>query len=119
MGRSDALRDKIQKLGAKQKLGALVKFADNPDDDVRMAVAIAMGLIPLTIPEWLLFRFSAMSLLKSALLLQPLPLTFMPSIAKNTLRSLHSPIPILMSDRLPRWHSTNLRTQSFDQITNQ
>ena len=46
MGRSDALRDKIQKLGAKQKLGALIKYADNPDDDVRMAVAIAMGLIP-------------------------------------------------------------------------
>ena len=46
MGRSDALRDKIQKLGSKQKLGALIKYADNPDDDVRMAVAIAMGLIP-------------------------------------------------------------------------
>ena len=46
MGRSDALRDKIQKLGSKQKLGALIKYADNPDDDVRMAVASAMGLIP-------------------------------------------------------------------------
>ena len=34
MGRTDALKDKILKLGSKQKLGALVKFADNPEDDV-------------------------------------------------------------------------------------
>ena len=65
MGRSDALRDKIQKLGAKQKLGALIKYADNPDDDVRMAVAIAMGLIST------------------------------PSTARNMLRNLLSQIPIL------------------------
>ena len=40
MGRTDALKDKILKLGSKQKLGALLKFADNPEDDVRMTVAI-------------------------------------------------------------------------------
>ena len=46
MGRSDALRDKIQKLASKQKLGALIKYAGDPDDDVRIAVAIALGTIP-------------------------------------------------------------------------
>ena len=46
MGRTDALKDKIQKLGSKGKLSALLKFADNPEDDVRMAVAMAMGMIP-------------------------------------------------------------------------
>ena len=46
MGRTDALRDKIQKLGSKGKLNALLKYADNSEDDVRMAVAMAMGMIP-------------------------------------------------------------------------
>ena len=46
MARNDALKDKIQKLGSKGKLGALLKFADAPEDDVRMAVAMAMGNIP-------------------------------------------------------------------------
>ena len=46
MGRTDALKDKIQKLGSKGKLSALLKYADNSEDDVRMAVAMAMGLIP-------------------------------------------------------------------------
>ena len=46
MARNDALKDKIQKLGSKQKLGALLKFADSPEDDIRVAVAMAMGLIP-------------------------------------------------------------------------
>ena len=46
MGRTDALRDKIQKLGSKGKLSALLKYADNSEDDVRMAVAMAMGMIP-------------------------------------------------------------------------
>ena len=46
MGRSDALKDKIQKLGSKGKLSALLKYADNSEDDVRMAVAMAMGMIP-------------------------------------------------------------------------
>ncbi len=46
MDRNDALKDKILKLGSKQKLGALLKYADNPEDDVRMTVAMAMGMIP-------------------------------------------------------------------------
>ena len=53
MGRTDALKDKIQKLGSKGKLSALLKYADAPEDDVRMAVAnipsyeTGMALIPL------------------------------------------------------------------------
>ena len=46
MARNDALKEKIQKLGSKQKLGALMKFADSTEDDIRMAVAMAMGMIP-------------------------------------------------------------------------
>ena len=46
MAREDALRDKILKLGSKQKLSAVVKFLDNPSDDIRMAVAMALGRIP-------------------------------------------------------------------------
>ena len=46
MGRTDAIKDKILKLGSKQKLGALLKYADNAEDDVRMTVAMAMGMIP-------------------------------------------------------------------------
>ena len=46
MAFSNGLRDKILKLGSKQKLGAILKYADNPDDDVRMAVAMALGMIP-------------------------------------------------------------------------
>ena len=46
MAFSNGLRDKILKLGSKQKLGAVLKYADNPDDDVRMAVAMALGMIP-------------------------------------------------------------------------
>lgn len=46
MGRTDALKDKILKLGSKQKLGALMKYADSQEDDVRMTVAMAMGMCP-------------------------------------------------------------------------
>ena len=46
MGRTDALKDKILKLGSKQKLGALMKYADSQEDDVRMTVAMAMGMRP-------------------------------------------------------------------------
>ena len=46
MARTDAIKDKILKLGSKQKLGALLKYADNAEDDVRMTVAMAMGMIP-------------------------------------------------------------------------
>ena len=46
MARSDALIDKIRKLGAKQKLAALLKFTSEPDPAVRSEVAIALGQIP-------------------------------------------------------------------------
>lgn len=46
MALTDILKDKILKLGAKQKLGAIVKYADNPSEDIRMTVAIALGMIP-------------------------------------------------------------------------
>jgi len=111
MGRSDALRDKIQKLGTKQKLGALVKFADNPDDDVRMAVAIEWASSLPMIPAWLLSRFFVMFHLKYV----PLPLLLLPtftlSIAKSMLRSSHLPILIPTSDRLQRSLSISSRIQ--------
>ncbi len=46
MAFSNSLRDKILKLGTKQKLGAVVKYIDDPNDDVRMTVAMALGMIP-------------------------------------------------------------------------
>ena len=46
MAFNDGLKDKILKLGAKQKLGAILKYANNPSEDVRMAVAMALGMIP-------------------------------------------------------------------------
>lgn len=46
MAREDALRDKILKLGSKQKLSAILKYLDNPSDDIRIAVAMALGMIP-------------------------------------------------------------------------
>lgn len=46
MAFNDALKDKILKMGAKQKLGAIVKFANNPSEDIRMATAMALGMIP-------------------------------------------------------------------------
>ena len=46
MAFNDAVKDKILKLGAKQKLGAIVKYANNPSEDIRMATAMALGMIP-------------------------------------------------------------------------
>ena len=46
MAFNDALKDKILKLGAKQKLGAIVKYVNNPSEDVRMTTAMALGMIP-------------------------------------------------------------------------
>lgn len=46
MAFSDALKDKIMKLGSKQKLDALLKYVNNPNEDVRMTVAMALGMIP-------------------------------------------------------------------------
>ena len=46
MAFSDTLQEKIMKLGSKQKLGAVIKHINNPNDDVRMTVAMALGMIP-------------------------------------------------------------------------
>lgn len=46
MAFTDALKDKILKLGAKQKLDAITKYLNNPSEDIRMTVAIALGMIP-------------------------------------------------------------------------
>ena len=46
MAFSDGLKDMIIKLGSKQKLGAVLKYVDNPSEDVRMTVAMALGMIP-------------------------------------------------------------------------
>lgn len=45
MARVDGMRDKINKLGKKQRLDALVKLASDGDDEVRAAVAAGMGMI--------------------------------------------------------------------------
>ena len=46
MARIDSLRAKISKYASKGKLDGLIKLSNDPDDDVRIAVAIAMGQIP-------------------------------------------------------------------------
>ena len=46
MALTDALKDKILKLGAKQKLEAIVKYVNNPSEDIRVTTAIALGMIP-------------------------------------------------------------------------
>lgn len=46
MALNDALKDKILKLGTKQKLGAIVKYVHNPDEDIRITTALALGMIP-------------------------------------------------------------------------
>ena len=46
MAFEDALKDKILKLASKQKLGAVIKYSGNPSEDIRMTVAIALGMIP-------------------------------------------------------------------------
>ena len=45
MAQIDRLTEKIEKLGQKQNLGALLKMADDPEDEIRVAVAKAMGQI--------------------------------------------------------------------------
>jgi HEAT repeat protein len=46
MALTDALKEKILKLGSKQKLDAIVKYVNHPSEDIRMTVAIALGMIP-------------------------------------------------------------------------
>ena len=43
---ADALKDKILKLGNKQKLDAIIKHSTHPSEDIRITVAIALGMIP-------------------------------------------------------------------------
>lgn len=45
MARIERIIEKIDKLGKKQNLGALVKMIDDPDDEVRAAVARSLGQI--------------------------------------------------------------------------
>ena len=45
MARIERELDKIEKLGKKQNLGALAKMSDDPSDEVRAAVAKAIGQI--------------------------------------------------------------------------
>ena len=45
MARIDAIREKIQKLGRKQKLDALIKYSGDGDEAIRTEAAIAMGMI--------------------------------------------------------------------------
>ncbi|MBO4408212.1 MAG: HEAT repeat domain-containing protein [Clostridiales bacterium] len=45
MAKIDAIREKIQKLGRKQKLKDLIKYLEVNDDEVRLEVAIALGQI--------------------------------------------------------------------------
>ena len=46
MALNDVLKDKILKLGAKQKLDAIVKYVNNPNEDIRITTAMALGMIP-------------------------------------------------------------------------
>lgn len=46
MARDDALKDKIIKLGNKQKINAVAKYSDHPNPDIRMTVAMTLGMIP-------------------------------------------------------------------------
>ena len=46
MGRDDALKDKIIKLGNKQKISAVIKYSDHPNPDIRITVAMTLGMIP-------------------------------------------------------------------------
>lgn len=46
MAKVEKICEKIQKLGAKQKLDAVIKFSDDSEDEIRVAVAQALALIP-------------------------------------------------------------------------
>ncbi len=46
MASSDALKDKIIKLGNKQKLSAVLKYSDHPDAEIRVTVAMTLAMIP-------------------------------------------------------------------------
>ena len=45
MAFTDSLKEKIMKLGSKQKLDSIIKYVNNPNEDIRMTAAIALGMI--------------------------------------------------------------------------
>ena len=46
MALTDILKEKILKAGSKQKLDAVAKYANHQSEDIRITVAIALGMIP-------------------------------------------------------------------------
>lgn len=46
MAKVDKICEKILKLGAKQKYDAVIKFSEESEDEIRIAVAQALALIP-------------------------------------------------------------------------
>lgn len=46
MAKVDKVRDKILKYANKQKLDGVIKFADDPDEEIRAIVAEGLSLIP-------------------------------------------------------------------------
>lgn len=46
MALSSGLKDKILKLGNKQKLSAVLKYKNHADPDIRATVAMTLGMIP-------------------------------------------------------------------------
>ena len=46
MALTDIVKEKILKMGSKQKLDPIVKYVNNPSEDIRVTVAIALGMIP-------------------------------------------------------------------------
>jgi len=46
MARIERVIEKIDKLGKKHNLGALLKMIDDPDDEIRVAIAKSLGQIP-------------------------------------------------------------------------
>ena len=46
MALTDILKEKILKAGSKQKLDAVARYASHQSEDIRITVAIALGMIP-------------------------------------------------------------------------
>ena len=46
MALTDILKEKILKAGSKQKLDSVTKYASHQSEDIRVTVAIALGMIP-------------------------------------------------------------------------
>ena len=46
MALTDILKEKILKAGSKQKLDSITKYVNHQSEDIRVTVAIALGMIP-------------------------------------------------------------------------